>query len=549
MWIENLLIRNYRVFIDEFSINLAQNITCISGHNGTGKSTILAILSNCGELKKKDGKHLNGTAFKGEFSELIKGDKEFDTIGHKATLRLRDLPSSEHSPPLLEEIEFRAAFQGEEDRYRLIPKKIHGVRDSEAKLRWPTYYLGLSRLYPIGESKNINRRAHFSEEIDRMLTTYHADILSMDYGENAASKHIAIAEHSKSKIGIKSEYFSETANSSGQDNLSQIILSVLSFEHLKQTQDDYYGGLLLIDELDATLHPAVQKRLFDFLWEKSVELDLQIVFTTHSINLIDHVSKVRKKENSTNKIKVSFLTKRESEIRERENPPTSLYERDLNDVYTGAPIAHAKVKVITEDKIARWFINGIIGYLGEENNLSALSYLDIDISWSHIIKLIISDIEVFENYLAVLDPDVYSPHDFASLQRQITGYPLKINDANGNIFVLPSLGEANDDGSRDNIEKMMWKYVSSISATHDFYNDPTIEHHNWQKRLVLRDGPLSDEYSDFNESKKYKKWFEVNKFFLDIALRYWVNDNEPEVRRFINVLKGAYNRILSNLNK
>lgn len=487
MWIENLKINDYRVFKNEFEMKIAQNITCISGHNGTGKSTILAILSNCGELKREDGVHLNGTPFKGEFSEIIKGDKAFDTSGYKATLQLKDLPSTVYDPPLVEKIDFRASYPKE--RYRLIPKKIDGIRESEAKLRWPTYYLGLTRLYPLGESKEIKRNREFSDEINLALTTYHAEILNMDYGENATPKHIGIAEHKKSKIGIRTDVFSETANSSGQDNLSQIILSILSFEQLKKNTADYYGGLLLIDELDATLHPAIQRRLFDFLWKKSVELDLQIVFTTHSINLIEHVSKTRKKEKDTSKIKVSFLRKRDFGIKENENPPKEVYEQDLNDMYTGIPSIQNKVKVITEDDTARWFINGIIDYLNLSGKLSELEFLEIDISWGHMAKLIVSDFEVFKNYIAILDPDINSSKEFATLQSLLQGYPIKINESSSNVFVLPS-----PDGSNVNIEKMMWNYVSKISDSHIFFDDPIIEKHNWQKSFILEGGPTSSKY-------------------------------------------------------
>ena len=41
----------------------------------------------------------------------------------------------------------------------------------------------------------------------------------------------------------------------------------------------------LIDELDATMHPAAQIRLLNVLYEEAKLLNLQIVFTTHSLSL------------------------------------------------------------------------------------------------------------------------------------------------------------------------------------------------------------------------------------------------------------------------
>lgn len=62
----------------------------------------------------------------------------------------------------------------------------------------------------------------------------HSNILSMNYGDNVTSKSIGLRETSRKKVGLRTDYFSETANSAGQDNLGQIILTVLSFEELKK---------------------------------------------------------------------------------------------------------------------------------------------------------------------------------------------------------------------------------------------------------------------------------------------------------------------------
>ncbi|MBG1279471.1 AAA family ATPase [Lactococcus lactis] len=52
MWAKKIELHDFRAFENFFEMDLAKNITCISGHNGIGKSTILAVLNNCGELKK-----------------------------------------------------------------------------------------------------------------------------------------------------------------------------------------------------------------------------------------------------------------------------------------------------------------------------------------------------------------------------------------------------------------------------------------------------------------------------------------------------------------
>jgi len=67
-------------------------------------------------------------------------------------------------------------------------------------------------------------------------------------------------------------------NSSGQDNLGQILLAILSFRKLKEEQgEQWQGGILLIDEIDATLHPAAQSKLIKLFIQEAKENKLQIL--------------------------------------------------------------------------------------------------------------------------------------------------------------------------------------------------------------------------------------------------------------------------------
>ncbi|WP_074035257.1 AAA family ATPase [Exiguobacterium sp. AT1b] len=545
MWVKTLKIKEFRAFQEEFTMELAKNITCISGHNGIGKSTILAILGNCGEIKAGEGRMLDGSVFRGEFADVIKGDKDYDDSGEKVTIEFESLPTHEFTPPYVDTLDFRTTFQESQgkERFRLIPKKIPGQRNSEAKINWPTFYLGLSRLYPIGESKDIRKSKHLSDEIAQTLIETHASILSMNYGEEATAKELGIIEHSKSKVGVKTQSFSETANSSGQDNIGQILLAVFSFENLKSTNSNYSGGLLLIDELDATLHPAVQKRLFDYLLRKSIELDLQIVFTTHSLSLIEHVSYMRSKRRNLNLIKLSYLRKRERSVNEVVNPNPSVYQRDLNDTYAGLEPKINKVKVITEDDVAKWFLENIlsIGYNGDET-FSNIEYLDLNTSWQHIVKLMVCDVQVYKNYIAVLDPDINKDENLSVLQNKITGYPYKINQRTANFLTIPS-----SNPNHYNVERMFWEYLSEVEDDHDMFDDEILIEANFQKRLLLENGPDSERYAR-DGSMKYKNWFQNHQYLLNTVLRYWAKDNQDIVMEFVHNFKSTYNKINKEIN-
>ena len=73
-------IKDFRLFQNQ-TILLGKYLTVLSGRNSTGKSTILGMIANSGELKKKDGVTYSSNAFRAEFSELFKGSRKFDNIG------------------------------------------------------------------------------------------------------------------------------------------------------------------------------------------------------------------------------------------------------------------------------------------------------------------------------------------------------------------------------------------------------------------------------------------------------------------------------------
>ena len=324
MRVTRIAINDFRAFKgNRLDIELGQGITCIAGYNGVGKSTILAVLSNCGELKKQDGSHLNGEKLSGDYSELIKFDEDSDTAGTKAVLWFE---ASEKGETLeIDKLEFRASIQSANKRtapaddpddenghdgtstqtntskvkkpsprpmrYRLIPRKTT-ERDTESKLKWPTYYLGLSRLYPVGESSTVSRtQLHLTDdEMDEFKVSYQ-QIMSFDETIQESQKLKLSEAPRKTGSGIRTSTYGPLANSAGQDNLGQILLTLLSFKRLKEDLGPAYnGGLILIDELDATLHPSAQVRLYRKIRQYAKDLHLQVVFTTHSFHLIEQFS-------------------------------------------------------------------------------------------------------------------------------------------------------------------------------------------------------------------------------------------------------------------
>lgn len=566
MYISKLDIKNFRAFEGEYIFEFVKGVNCLSGHNATGKSTILAILSNCGELKKKDGEQLNGKAFRGEYSQLIKGDVNKDKTGDVCKLYFDDLPklNEDKSNPFVNELSFRATYQNgkmtkrveklidpdknlyeitkkdiilNNERYRLIPKKIKNIRETEKKLNWPIIYLGLSRLFPVGESESLTQTL-IKTEYDEEISNKHREILSSkDNYLSLANVETDVTQ--KRGVGFDTEKYSYKANSSGQDNLGQILLALYSFENLKKTYEYYSGGLLLIDELDATLHPAAQNRLLDFLVKKSQELELQVFFTTHSQTLLEHINKRNDRVPKSQKVSNHYLNNSRGRIELKIDPPTKFVKNNLQETYSGMSSSN-RIVIITEDDIGRWFLNKIL----EKNNFKYGSNIfmpEIFIGWTQLIKLIKNDYSTFKNHLIFLDPDLSYKDNRAQLNDLLSGteYKNHINKDNGNIFFVEL---------DKNIEKVFYDYLFSLNQNDKFFYDPYIEDIGLNYDSLRNAGPNTNLYDNKDkELDKIKAWFNDNKYIVDVAFNYWYEAENNKLEAFYKKFNTAFNRLFNQL--
>jgi hypothetical protein len=219
-------------------------------------------------------------------------------------------------------------------------------------------YLGLNRLWPLAIAKDCRFSGDsLSEENKKWYVEKYNDILCLDERGNNA-KFMDTVEKRKFITPHSSNYDGESC-SAGQDNLSQILTAILSFRGLRNTLgDQYLGGMLLIDELDATLHAFAQAKLLELLCHESDELDLQIVATSHSLSLIEkaYQSPIKKKiellylVNEDGSIKIqNFSTYKEicDHLRVEATPPTNKKPQ--------------KVSIVFEDKEGMCFFKQICG--------------------------------------------------------------------------------------------------------------------------------------------------------------------------------------------
>jgi ABC-type multidrug transport system ATPase subunit len=71
---------------------------------------------------------------------------------------------------------------------------------------------------------------------------------------------------------------------------------------------EYIGGLLVIDEIEAGLHPRAQIKLMNLLKSQANSLDLQIVLTSHSLTVIKYIFDLKDPLNISGLDSVVYLT-------------------------------------------------------------------------------------------------------------------------------------------------------------------------------------------------------------------------------------------------
>ena len=515
-----LQLGDFRLF-NEAEIYIGKRLTAIAGNNGTGKSTILGLLANSSELKKR--KSLLKKSYRGEFSELFSADPTHDPSGRKILLEYEERGEDLTAV-------FRTTWQ-KGDRFRIIPrrKRLNGT-PTESKVESPVIYLGLSRLYPIGESKDdAKATSHrwkdhddekwFNENYSRILSI-HDQIKSMS---SLSLSGIA----SKRGTGVETEAYGPVTNSAGQDNLGQILLAVLSFRNLKdELEGDWDGGLLLIDEIDAALHPAAQQRLIKLLLDESREVGFQVVFTTHSTVVLKMLCEKNQynPSDAPGDVEVAYLSNANGSLDAVRNPSWATIENGL--FVTNPALNSRRVGVFSEDPEARWFMRGILDVLYPDV-VNSIDLLNISMGWKEILSLYVGDFSYFRNRVVVLDGDVTEE----DIEDRVQPALLR---SGANIIRLPG---------DERPENVIWGYLSKKPEDgSSLWADLNSVGISWSS---LVESPPKMLYPNENERNCYKHWLRTYEQLFERAhvVEHWVAENECAAKAFAEEFLKAYNNV------
>lgn len=554
--LKHMQINDFRV-LKNISVTLGKQITVIAGQNGTGKSTILSIIAHSSETKDTN---IFGRPYRSQFSEMIKQSLKSDTKNNDCVDF--ELCAPDNFDVVTEQFHFRRYWVGVgEDGMPIAHKRpilkilpvraVRGKKDS--KIEAPVIYLGLGRLYPVGEAgikTNTQSYLVLTSEEENAIVSQHLRIMSLQhiYKNNIELEPIELRGVRKKTSGLETSFVDATGNSAGQDNVTQILLALTSFKRLKKSYEEqkkaWNGGFLLIDEFDATLHAKSQILLFEHLLNEAKALNIQVILTSHSMFFLEYLIRNYTKHNPSDEAAAN----KSVELLYLDNSGGTVVAHrnwDYNNIRNRLMVDSVKqeydpIPVLTEDAEAQFLFKKLI-----PNWEKVFRFMPLTSSENQM-KALIQDPYITANWLIVHDSDVrYTADELeqsgtfkvfrASTNQPLINPTVNVADNSENIVFLPSeqpLHSAPQAGCRP--ERLLIQCVRDIAdGKTDFFSS----YDEFSLQLFWgEDIRMPDDNYEKNKREIDKKWFRdlqaKHPQLLDAVVSFWIQTHEEACKEF-----------------
>lgn len=331
-----LEIKDFRRFKNVL-IELGTDITVVSGQNGVGKSSLLSLIASASGISRSS---ILGTNFQPEFKDFFYIDEkekyenyslhltfndEFGNLALKKRLGFKnDIKSGRgiRVIPRLAKTSETSILQDEKERI----KSKYGI-GADGRIKKPTIYLSLSRLYPLGETtsnakikKVPTKNKLYQQNANMKFKEWYNAVINNSIKNEESLTIIDKNVGSRPSLYMHVQDIPTLCQSVGQDNLANIISSLVDI-YMLSLQEGYAGAVLCIDEVDVSLHPDTQIKLFTLLVDLSRKLRIQIFLSSHSLIIIKEI--LKKQKNDSVKYRLVYLKN-----------PSSPYVSTLCDYYS-----------------------------------------------------------------------------------------------------------------------------------------------------------------------------------------------------------------------
>ncbi|MDO9450543.1 MAG: AAA family ATPase, partial [Rugosibacter sp.] len=348
--LKKLVIRKFRA-LNNVEIEFGTHVTVICGKNGTSKSSILGIAAQIFSFEKDYLKNeklqfqsITGSNFKSLPAEHFRFSDKYDVPGSlDVAVELFDGYTNSNANAELE-LSRRETVRGSVAR-PVVRKNTTAEKGKESRnFTHPVIFLSLKRLQPIASREYKVRDFDYLNSHKQKFINLNNELL------NKISSSATGTGGSINSAVAHAENYDQDSVSAGEDNVGQIILTLMSFRKLKEEYADYKGGLLLIDEADAGLFPAAQTKLLEILERECNDLKLQVIMTSHSPTLIERTYDLSQKYQ--HKFKTVYLSG-------TFGPVQAMHDISWPDIYsdlltatvpTSDEISLPKINVYFEDK-------------------------------------------------------------------------------------------------------------------------------------------------------------------------------------------------------
>lgn len=522
--LKKLHIKKFRA-LGDVEIEFGDNITVICGKNGTSKSSILGIAAQIFSFEKDYTKNqtlkyktITGINFKSQYSDHFRISNKFDVSGSmEVSIELFDGYTQENATAEL------GLYRRGKNPRPVVRKNSTATENPSRNFTHPVIYLSLKRLYPITDRdyKVCNFEYHQTEFIT--LTNELLNRSASTATSTTGTIHSAAAH---------SDNYDQDSVSTGEDNAGQLMLALLSFRKLKEEYSDYKGGLLLIDEADAGLFPAAQIKLVEILQRESQKLNLQVVMTSHSPTLIEHI--FEKSQKFQKKFKTIYLSDTYGSIQAMHDKSWPEINADLHTktIRADTNLLLPRINIYFEDKEAIDLFKTVM-YRHPSNKF--LQFPDVSLGCTNYIQLATKKIPEFSSKSIIcLDGDT---DEKSKKFPSIIPLPGKLPPDQlifEYLFNLPAshpIWKNSIGFARPNLTKIAGPLMQrlAITGTENINLKALVEN---DRKSNQGKKELRELFKDFYKDTEFKAFLKLKA--KQNPWHHWVNDNKKQCKNFIS---------------